>query len=412
MSVIVVGAGVVGACCALTLVRAGYKVTLIDQSAPGGGCSYGNAGSISPGSIIPMALPGLWKKVPAWLFDKDGPLSVKWSYLPQAAPWLIGWLRSSSEEVANSSAAALTALNKNVMENYKNMIGPKAYSKLIKATGHLIVQKNKPTGYGDRFAASLREAYGVNIKELHGEEIRDLEPVVGPQFNYGIHMQDGGFTINPKKLVNALVESFIDAGGRFVMNQVRDIQADNNGMYAVTTRTGTIITNKIVIAAGAWSKRFLSEDKIKIPLETERGYHIMLHNHNVQPSLPVVAADYKFFSTPMEEGLRLAGTVEIAGLHAQPKWNRADMLLEHAKQVFPGLSAEGSSVWMGHRPAIPDSVPVIAESKSNKGVFYAFGHGHYGLSGAPNTAQIICDLVLGNKPEVNIEPYGLSRFQS
>src|SRR5690625_624783 len=409
-SVIVIGAGIIGSCCALQLARLGHHVTLIDQHEPGRGCSFGNAGSISSGSITPMAMPGIWKNIPAWLSDKQGPLSVRWRYLIKAAPWLIGWLRASSKPAAIRSAGALSALHTGVLEGYQDFLGNEHFSDLIRKTGQLVVHKTRPSGKDEAFAQQLRASYNVKSQDLTPAQFRELVPGLSTVFTHGVLMEEAGFTVNPQRLVQTIVREFINSGGQLLTDKVLAIEPADNAGVNVITRTGAVTANNVVIATGAWSRGLMPADEVKIPLETERGYHLMLYEPSIKPALPVVAADYKFFSTPMEQGLRLAGTVEIAGLQAPPNWGRADILLTHAKQIFPELQAGGSSVWMGHRPSIPDSVPVIAESSRHKGIFYAFGHGHFGLSGAPGTARLIANLVRGVKQDVDISPFGLERF--
>jgi len=410
--VIVIGAGIIGSCCALQLARLGHRVVLIDQHEPGSGCSFGNAGSISSGSITPMAMPGIWKNIPAWLSDKHGPLAVRWRYFIKAAPWLMGWLRASGKSAAIRSAGALSALHAGVLEGYQDLLGDASFSDLIKTTGHVVVHTAQPTGRHDAFARDLRASYNVASEELDQAQLQELVPGLSPDFTYGVLMQDGGFTINPQRLVQTLVRQFVEAGGQLLTDKVVAVKPKEGTGIKVITRTGEASARNVVIATGAWSRNLVPSNEPKIPLETERGYHVMLYEPSVKPSLPVVAADYKFFSSPMEEGLRLAGTVEIAGLQAKPNWGRAEILLAHAKKVFPNLQATGSSVWMGHRPSIPDSVPVIAPSSRNKGIFYAFGHGHLGLSGAPGTARIVSNFINDVPQDVDISPFGLERFSA
>jgi len=410
-TIVVVGAGIIGTCCALRLTREGHEVVLMDRNQPGSECSYGNAGGISPGSVIPMALPGIWKNVPSWLIDKEGPLSVKWGYLPRASPWLLKWLLSSTKRAAEYSSLALFKLNQNVIQAYKELLTEAEANKLIKHTGHLYVYRKKPNGKGDQFASYLRDLHGIKTEEVHGKEIIDIEPTISSDFGYGLYLREASFTINPQRLIATLVSNFQKEGGVFTQDEVKHIN-DEGSTYNLTTRTGCIKAEAVVIATGSWSKNLIPESEDSIPLETERGYHIMLHEPNLMPRLPVIAGDYKFFSTPMENGLRLAGTVEISGLSSLPNWKRAELLLDHAKKVFPGLQAAGSSVWVGNRPSFPSSIPLIDESSKNKNIFYAFGHGHYGLSGGPGTAEIISNMIDRKNPRIDIEPYSLKRHLS
>ncbi|WP_148255536.1 NAD(P)/FAD-dependent oxidoreductase [Aidingimonas lacisalsi] len=402
--VVVIGAGIVGSCCALRLAKDGYSVTLIDKSMPGHGCSFGNAGGISSSSIIPMAIPGIWKKIPEWLFDREGPLSVRWKHIPKAFPWLFKWLLESRESHAKYAAHTLSELNKDVLNQYKAILGEEEYNRLIKTTGHLHVFKEKPVSKGDFFVKSLRDDIGVHYEELYGEDIRNFEPSLSDDIRYALYIGNASYTVNPHLLVNAVVKKFEEIGGIFVQDDVKEVIASEAGARVVS-RVNTHDADFLVVCAGALSKTLMRKDLDKVMLENERGYHLTLMNPSFMPNLPIVSGDHKFFSTPMNNGLRLAGTVEFSGLSSLPNWSRADTLLSNAKSIFPSLSASGSEAWVGDRPSFPSSIPLIDVSPTYKNVFYAFGHGHYGMSGAPGTANIIADMVSGNSQKVDITPF-------
>lgn len=407
-NVVVIGAGIVGSCCALRMACEGYSVTLLDNLKPGNGCSFGNAGGISSASIIPMAIPGIWKKVPAWLFDSDGPLSVRWRHLLKVSPWLLRWIMESGEDRSTYSSKALKDLNNDVLNQYKKMLGTVNFNNLIRTTGHLHVFKQKPSSKGDFFVKRIREEAGICFEEFFDRDVNVVEPSLSKEVKYAILINDASYTVSPHRLVNTLVEAFEEMGGNFVQDHAKEVVASEYGVKVIT-RLSALEADYVVICAGALSKELMKKDLSKVKLENERGYHVNLVSPNFMPNFPIVSGDYKFFSTPMEDGLRLAGTVEISGLRALPDWSRADILLRNAKRIFPDLSASGSEVWFGDRPSFPSSIPLIDVSPVHENIFYAFGHGHYGMSGAPGTAEIIANMIKGKPQKVDISPFSYSK---
>jgi len=410
LRVVVIGAGIIGTCCALRLQREGHKVILVDREEPGMGCSFGNAGAISPSAVIPMALPGMLPKVPKWLADPEGPLSVRLRYLPKAAPWLARWILASRASVATAASHALHTLNSGTLDGYRELLSAAQYQDIIRPSGHLYVWRQQPNGTGDRLAQALRDAYGIRTELLGSEELRQLEPRLSPDLQAGLLFPDNSQTRNPQRLVQLIAGNFLDEGGTILKDEVHGFDIGPGGPTHVVTRTTRLPTDAVVIAAGAFSRSFACELAIDIPLETERGYHIMLSEPSVMPRLPIMFGDYKFYATPMEHGLRLAGTVEFAGLDAPPRWSRANVLLSNARKALPGLEAKGSTVWMGRRPSIPDSVPVIDKSPRYANVFFAFGHGHLGLSGGPGTSRLVSDMINNRRPFIDPTPFMMTRF--
>lgn len=408
--IIVIGAGIIGSCCALQLLRDGHHVTLVDREEPGSGCSFGNAAAISPAAVVPMALPGMIKKVPKWLFDPEGPLSVKWHYLPKVAPWLARWVLASRASVATRASYALHALNSGTLVGYRQLLTPSQFQEHIHPSGHLYVWRKRPAGVGDVLVQALREAHGVRTEALDADQLRQLEPRLGPDIKAGLLLPDNSQTRNPKRLVEAVVSNFLAEGGVLLRDDVCGLKRHAREVTTVVTRTGSLNCDVLLVAAGAFSRLFKPELARGVPLETERGYHMMLLEPNIMPQLPIMFADFKFYATPLDDGLRLAGTVEFSGLDAAPNWQRAELLLKHAERVLPGIKGCGSTVWMGRRPSIPDSVPVIDRSPDFDNVFLAFGHGHLGMSGGPGTSRLISDLINGREPFIAPAPYSSERF--
>ncbi|MGM3275398.1 NAD(P)/FAD-dependent oxidoreductase [Ralstonia sp. 24A2] len=408
----VVGAGIVGAACALQLQRDGHQVTLLDQAGIGEGCSFGNAGCLSVASVVPMALPGMLMQVPKWLADPMGPLTVRWPYLPRALPWLLQWVRAGNEAQARATAQPLAHLFGATFPGYHSLLDAAQYDGLIRQTGHLYVWRTLARSPGDLLAQSIRDTTGVRSQALSAAETRELEPTLSPDIQSGLLLPDNGFTCNPERLVKTLAANFVSAGGTVLRRKVLDFAFSEDGPTRLYTDCGTLPVTTLVLCAGAWSMRLGARlTGIRVPLDTERGYHTTLRTPTVQPSRPIMDCERKFIATPLEGGLRIAGTVEIGGLDAPPDYRRADVLQRQGQQLFPGLAFADDSAWMGHRPSLPDSLPVIDRSERYRSVFFAFGHGHLGMTGAPGTARLIADLVAGRAPFIDAGPYSLQRFR-
>jgi glycine/D-amino acid oxidase-like deaminating enzyme len=408
LPVVVVGAGIIGACTALRLARDGRRVVLVDRLDPGEGCSFGNAGALSPAAVVPMALPGMLGKVPGWLRDPDGPLVVRPRYALRAAPWLLRWVRASRAAVVLQASDALNALNRGTLDGYRDLLDAAQFADLVRLGGHLYAFRSRPTAAGDVLAQTLRERHGVRTQSLDAGELREAEPALSPDYAAGLLLPDNGQTVNPHRLVRTLVDNLVAAGGRVLRDEVRRVAADA-GRVEVVTASSRMPAAAVVLAAGAWSRTLLRDLHADVPLESERGYHLMLQDASSGPRRPTMLADRKFFATPMEHGLRLAGTVEFAGLDAPADWTRAEALMRHAQAAFPSLRATQWTRWLGHRPSLPDSVPVI-DRLPVPGVFVAFGHGHLGMSGGPGTARLVADLVAGRRPFIDPAPYRHDRF--
>ena len=409
-NVTVIGAGIVGMCTASYLQRAGANVTVLDPVEPGRSCSFGNAGGLSPGSCVPVAFPGMLRQIPKWLMDPTAPLVMRWSYLPIAMPWLLRFIKASSRREVERSAAALSALIRPVFDSYKPLLAETKAEDLVRRHGQLYVYQSEAAYQGDAFGWELRRRHGAEFEVLSAEQIRQAEPSLAPIFTKAVSLPEHGYCIDPFGLVQALADSVRRNGGTIVPQRVLDVEMDGEKPRALVTAAGRHPTDTVVVAGGAWSHQLARKFGHKVPLEAQRGYHAQLSSPSVTPRTTVMWAEKKFLATPMQMGLRFAGTVELAGLDAPPDYKRADTLLEFGKQMFPGLTGSEVSRWMGHRPCLPDSVPVIGPSPNVKNVFFAFGHGHLGLSCASTTGRLIAELVTGAKPCIDPTPYRIDRF--
>ena len=413
----VIGAGIVGVCAASYLQRDGHKVLIIEAGEPGHGASFGNAGAFNASSVTPVSMPGVMWNVPRWLFDPLGPLSLRWSYLPAIAPWLVRFVRAGAPEKVHAQARALRPLVGATLEALMPLVRDAGAEDLVHRLGHLYVYRSPQGLEKDRLAWELRHENGVEVDEFDADELRQLEPTLSRDYARGILVRENGHTSNPLGLVQGLLDHFLRSGGEIMRARATGFRLDGGGLAAILTDQGDMPADAAVVCAGAWSKPLAAALGDAIPLETERGYHLMIHDPEIMPRLPTADADGKFVATPMDTGLRFAGTVELAGLDAPPDWRRARILLEQGRKMLPGLAAdhpedhpEDISVWMGHRPSLPNSLPALGASRSCPDVIYAFGHGHVGVTAAPMTGKVVADLVAGRPPSIEIAPFAPSRF--
>jgi D-amino-acid dehydrogenase len=410
----VIGAGMVGVCAASWLQRDGHSVFLVEAVAPGHGASFGNAGCFNGSSVTPVAMPGVIRNVPGWLFDPLAPLALRWSYLPTIAPWLVRFIRAGAPEKVRATARALRPLVGPTLEALKPLVSDAGADDLVHRLGHLYVYRSADSLQQDWFAWQLRRENGVEIDEFDADELRQLEPALSRDYVRGVLVHENGHTSNPLALVERLVEHFVRSGGEVVQARAHGFRLEGGRLAAIRTATGDLPADAAIVCAGAYSKPLAAALGDKVPLETERGYHLMIRDPEAMPRIPTADADGKFVATPMDNGLRFAGTVELAGLEAAPDWRRARILLEQGRKMLPGLAAfhpeERISVWMGHRPSLPDSLPVIGPSRATPDVIYAFGHGHVGMTSAPMTGKVVADLVTGRPPSIDVAPFAAGRF--
>lgn len=396
--------------CARWLQRDGRAVTVIDPSPPGESCSFGNAGIISMGSVVPLATPGMLRRLPGYLLDPLGPLTVRWRYLPQLAPWLIRLLAAGRPRRFGPIADALRALNAPALDAYRTLLAPEDFADLIRHEGVLYVYESETALDADAEGWKMRRARGVRFTRLGCDELRQVEPALGPGFACAVLVEDAAHVVNSHRLVTSLAERFLSDGGRILAERVGDVEIGDAGPRAVLTDRGRRACDALVVAAGAWSRGLAARLGNRVPLETERGYHVTLPSPGVTPRRPVAFPAGGFIATPMEMGLRIAGTVELGGLEAPPDYRRTKALLEHGRRLFPGLDGEDVSEWMGFRPSLPDSLPVIGRSSRVGGVYYAFGHGHLGLTEGAITGKLVAELVAGRPTSIDVRPYRPDRF--
>lgn len=403
----VIGAGIAGICCAIHLLRDGHRVTVIDRDGPGENCSFGNAGLISPSTSAPLASRDVIRKAAGWMFDAESPLRVRWRYLPRALPWFWRFVKAADPAVYADGVRALCALHAEAFDIYDSLIdtGP-----VIKRLGQLQVFEHDATFAVAQDINRVRREAGASVEELDGAALRQMVPELSAIVRHALFFPDNGHTVNPHRLVNTIADRFAAEGGVIRRGEVRGFETGNGAIRALVTDAGAEPADTVVVSAGAWSQPLARALGDAIPLEAERGYHLELPEPGVMPRIGLSAADRKFTMTPMENGFRLAGTAEFAGRDAPPDYRRARILFRHAKAYFPGLEDSGAREWMGRRPSTPDSLPVIDRAGRYANVYYAFGHGHTGLSGSPMTGKLIADMIAGREPSIDPTPFRLARF--
>jgi len=406
----VIGAGIIGVCCASYLQREGFAVEIIDPEPPGSMCSHGNAGGICPGSCVPIAGPGMLSKVPGWLMDEAGPLHIRLAYLPRLLPWLIRFLRAGRRDEVRRISREMRMLHARTYDDYEPLLREAGCLDLLEKRGQLFVYEEPDGPADDGFGLSLRREAGVAVEILDEPALRQLEPALAPIFKSAAYFPEQGQCKNPGRLVRMLADAVLRNGGRLRRARVDAVALEGGRPAALETDHGRVPVDTLIVAAGAWSGALARQLGSAVPLETERGYHAMVMAAETGLRIQTIWAKRKFVAAPMEQGIRFAGTVEFAGLHAPPDMRRADVLLRQGRRMLKHIPQGEVVRWMGHRPSMPDSLPVVSTSPHHRNVFFAFGHGHTGLIGGSVTGRLIADLVTGRKPVIDPAPYRVDRF--
>lgn len=410
--VVVIGAGIVGLATAHHLLREGVRVTLVDRDPEGDKASFGNAGGIAVTEVIPASVPGLLWKVPGWLLDPLGPLAIRPGHAPRLIPWLLRFSRAGKPSEVKRIAAALAVLNARVYEDLLPLLAEHGLHGELQQRGALTVYENATAFDQDAAQWDLKRACGVEVHRLNGNEAREIEPALAQSITRGVFTPQWSHVRDPKRLVDKLRRSLIDRGLCIQVGEVCAIRSGPEG-GAVSAGLGDgrwLLADKLVVAAGAWSGLLARNVGDKVLLESERGYNTTLPTPGVSLSREVIFAERHFVATPLSCGLRIGGAAEFGGLHAPANFKRSQALARLAARYLPGLHTDGGTCWAGHRPATPDSLPVIGASPRNPAVIYAFGHGHLGLTQGATTGRLVSDIALGKPPLIDLAPYAISRF--
>ncbi len=407
--IVVIGAGICGISCALWLRRSGHEVLLLDKSEPGMGASYGNAGLLAQWALVPVNEPSIWKNLPKYLIDPMGPLFVKWRYLPQLTPWLIAFLKNATSTTSNRTSEALVPLLSDAVEQHKSLTEGTKAQNWIADSKFSYAYRNRTAFEQDATGWAIKSAAGMKPDVLTGSEVQDEEPICGPMIQCLAVLKGQGHILNPHGYVLSLVNALEEVGGKCRKADVLDFERDGHKLTAVITNTGRIECDKAVLTAGIWSKSLAAKLGLKVPLETERGYHVMYKSPSEMPRNPMMMTIGKFAVTPMAEGLRCAGTVELGGIKLGPSKAPIRLIRRRVSEVFPNLTYEKSEEWMGFRPTTPDNLPLIGEI-AQSGIYTAFGHQHVGLTAGAKTGRLISDIVSQRMPNIDMSPYDPNRY--
>ncbi|WDZ95968.1 FAD-binding oxidoreductase [Herbaspirillum sp. WKF16] len=415
---VIIGGGAVGLMSAIHALDQGLQVSILDFNEAGSeeASSYGNAGWLSSHSVIPPVEPGMWKKVPGYLMDPLGPLSIRWRYLPGLAPWLLRNLAGARRERIRATAKALRTLVADARLLHQEVAQRAGAGHLIDTSGVLHVYRSRRHFENDAFGWSVRRELGIRWTEIEGEELRRREPDLDAQFGFAVHVDEAGHCKDPGAYMQALDAYARARGARRVQGRATGFRIEQGRLKAVRTQDGEIACDAAVICAGARSRQLAAQAGDRVQLESERGYHATIAGHALQATAhtPMMVSEFKVIATQMEGGLRIAGQVEFASFEAAPDWRRGEIMRDIAQKLFPGLPrelpAQDVKFWLGRRPSTPDGMPCIGYAAASRDIVHAYGHGHIGLGCSARTGRIAAQLLAGQAPEIDLAPFSPQRF--
>tara|TARA_B100000579_G_scaffold239831_1_gene196647 strand:+ start:5760 stop:7001 length:1242 start_codon:yes stop_codon:yes gene_type:complete len=404
----IVGAGIQGVCNGLFLQKKGFEVTLFDKEEPvSQAASYGNAGHFSPYASIPLNRPDILTDVPAMLLSSHGPLALKWNYVPKMIPWFLKFIKSCSTKNMMHTAKYMHQILDLALPAYDELFDEIDLSGLVENKGIMYIW-NDQNLKSRELEINIRNKIGAEQQLLNKKEIHDLEPNIKKIYHAGVLYKKARHARNPGKIWLKLFENFLKKGGKFLKLNIQELNFDDNNPI-IRSETQRFIFDKVVIACGAFSKKLTDKLYENIPLDTERGYHIHFRGCDHLISRPVVFQNRGFGMTPMEQGLRVVGTVEFGGLENPLTKSRINNLINNAKYLLDGLP-DHEDEWLGFRPTLPDYLPVIGPSKNYNNVFYCFGHHHLGWTLGAISGKIISKMISDEKTNLDLKPYSSLRF--
>ena len=409
-TIAVIGAGIVGVSTAVWLIRAGHKVVLIDKTGPAAQTSFGNAGLLASAAIVPVTTPGLIWRAPKILLDPSEPLFLKWSYLPRLMPWLARFLSHANARDARRIARALMPIIGDSLADHQALAASTGAEGYITPSDYVYLYKSEADFRADRFAWNTKAENGFTWREMNAADYAQYDPKLAGPDCYAAALPNHGYITDPGDYIKTLADYVARAGGQIIKAEVSAILRDGGRVTGLRAGGTVIPCNAAVLTTGAWSKPMARDLGLTVPLETERGYHLELWNPSFTPAAPTMINAGKFVATPMQGRLRLAGIVELGGLEPGPSRAPFDLMRKNLARVFPTLTWSHETEWMGHRPTLPDSLPMIGAVPGVQGAYVGFGHQHIGLTGGPKTGRILAQLISGQTPNLDLSPYAPGRF--
>lgn len=410
MATVIIGGGIIGITLAYQLQKRGRSVTVIERDAPGMGTSYGNMASVAVSEFMPASRPAIWKQMPGWMMDPEGPMRVRPGYMPKLIPWFLRFMAASRPARLRELEAAGAALCARVPEDFDQILRETGLAGELSEQGCLSLYSDEEEFKADRDHIAVLEEYGFPHEVIGRQAIKALEPELSDKIELAVLLPQNRSMRDPYQLVVKLAERFCALGGKIEKAEVKGFSRSAGIDGVILTDGRRIAADEVVVAAGAYSAHLMKLLGEPIPLETERGYHTQIMSPGISMHHSIIWPARAFMVTPTAGGIRVGGTVEMAGLEAAPDYRRSKVTVRHAQHALPNLRCENFTEWMGHRPALPDTIPVISPSAKTKGVFYSTGHGHLGLTLSATSARLMADMIMGAKLPIDMKPFRVDRF--
>jgi D-amino-acid dehydrogenase len=404
----VIGAGIVGLSSAINLVKRGSKVTLIEKDLKGQPASYGNASWLSSPSITPVLMPGMFKKIPKMWLSKDGPLFLRFPGVLKMIPFLIKYLSYTKKEKVEHISKNLAFLLKDSIGEHRELVKGSKAERWIEDSPFLFIYKNKTDFENDSYTWSLRKKHGFELVEVKKEELNKIFPGLSQEYTFAIKIENQGYISNSQNYLDDLIDYYKSLGGEIIEDEVLDINSSDD-YFTIKLRNSDLFTEKVLISSGVYSGNFVKKFNVKVPIESERGYHLELFDTNIRINHPIMNGYLKLAITPRPTGIRFAGLVEFGSINSKPNPKAFELLMRNAQSMFPGITFKRKMEWSGHRPSTVDSLPVIGASERSNNLFFAYGHHHIGLTAGPKTGKMIAKQILRDNDQFDLEAFNPHR---
>ena len=404
----IIGAGIIGLSSAINLVKRGSKVTLIEKDLKGQPASYGNASWLSSPSITPVLMPGMFKKIPKMWLSKDGPLFLRFPGVLKMIPFLIKYLSYTKKEKVEHISKNLAFLLKDSIGEHRELVKGSKAERWIEDSPFLFIYKNKTDFENDSYTWSLRKKHGFELIEVQKEELNRIFPGLSQEYTFAIKIENQGYISNSQNYLDDLIDYYKSLGGEIIENEVLDINPSGDN-FIIKLKNSDLFTEKVLISSGVYSGDFVKKFNVKVPIESERGYHLELFDTNIRINHPIMNGYLKLAITPRPTGIRFAGLVEFGSLNSKPNPKAFELLMRNAQTMFPGITFKKKMEWSGHRPSTVDSLPVIGASERSNNLFFAYGHHHIGLTAGPKTGKMIAKQILRDNDQFDLEAFNPHR---